>query len=197
MSRFAEHAHFLTTFLRNPRTTGSVIPSSLALARRMIETLDLEQADTIVEVGPGTGAFTGTILERAKPGAKVIAVELDEGFAAALRNRFPGLDIAHDSAEALPKILAERGLTSADAVVCSLPWTNLPDGVAERILAAIRTSLRPGGGFATYVYLSGVWMPAAWKFRSRLTKTFGTITRSPVVWANVPPAFVCRARTPG
>ncbi len=197
MSRIAEHARFLATFLRNPRTTGSVIPSSRALGRRMTEALGLEQARTILEVGPGTGAFTGEIIDKAGGGAKVIAVELDAGFAATLTRRFPGLDVANDSAEELPRILASRNLTRADAVVCSLPWTNLPDEVTDRILAAIHQVLKPGGAFATYVYLSGVWMPAAWRFRNRLRNTFGNLERSPVVWGNVPPAFVCRCRKQG
>lgn len=197
MSRLAEHARFLVTFIRNPRTTGSLIPSSRGLAKRMIDGLGLETASTVVEIGPGTGAFTGGILARAKPGARVIAVELDPGFAEALRRRFPAMEVVTGSAEDLPRLLRDRGIESVDAIACSLPWANLPDGVSERIIAALVASLKPGGTFASYVYLSGVLLPGAWKFRKLLQRSFAAVERTPVVWANFPPAFVCRCRKHG
>lgn len=195
MSRFAEHARFLTAFIRNPRATGSLVPSSQGLAKRMVEGLDLEHAQVIVEIGPGTGAFTGELMRRAKAGAKIIAIELDETFARSLQGRFPTLDVVHDSAEALPKILEQRGIKTIDAVACSLPWANFPDGVSEKILGSMTGCLKPGGRFSSYVYLSGLWMPGAWKFRKLLRHSFATVERTPVVWANVPPAFVCRCTT--
>lgn len=195
MSRFAEHARFLAAFIRNPRATGSLVPSSQGLAKRMVEGLGLEDARTVVEIGPGTGAFTGEVIRRVKSGAKVIAIELDAGFADSLRTRFPGIEVVNDSAEALPGIMASRGITAIDAVVCSLPWANFPDGVSEKILNAITASLKPGGMFSSYVYLSGLWMPGAWKFRKLLRHSFAKVERTPIIWANVPPAFVCRCTT--
>lgn len=194
MSRLAEHARFLGTFIRNPRTTGSLIPSSRALARRMLDGLGLETANTVIEIGPGTGAFTGELIRRAKPGARLIAIELEPGFAEVLTRRHPEIEVVNDSAEALPDILSARGIREADAIACSLPWANLPDGVSERIIAALVASLKPGGAFTSYVYLTGVLLPGAWKFRALLRKSFATVERTPVVWANVPPAFVCRCR---
>ena len=57
------HFRFLKSYLSTPGNVGAVAPSSPYLARRMIEELDLEGADTVVELGPGTGAFTGFILD--------------------------------------------------------------------------------------------------------------------------------------
>ncbi|MCX5328653.1 MULTISPECIES: hypothetical protein [unclassified Streptomyces] len=68
-------------FLRSPRLTGAIAPSSpalaLALAQAMTAGLDLRRADVVVELGSGTGA----ILRRLAPGARLIAVELNPAFA--------------------------------------------------------------------------------------------------------------------
>ena len=58
-----EHLEFFHAFIREPASVGALSPSSRALAMAMIDGFDLRHADTIVELGPGTGAFTGPILE--------------------------------------------------------------------------------------------------------------------------------------
>ena len=54
-----EHALLFSRFLRSPRTVGAVTASSRALAEAMVDGIDLRQPGRIVELGPGTGAFTG------------------------------------------------------------------------------------------------------------------------------------------
>ena len=53
---------FLRQFVQSPRTVGAVLPSSPALARAMLAPIDFASARTIVEFGPGTGAFTREIV---------------------------------------------------------------------------------------------------------------------------------------
>lgn len=77
-----ERADFLTAFLRAPFSTGAIAPSSCALAPQMIAGVDLARARTVVEVGPGTGAFTGAILQACGEDTLVMAVELNGDFAA-------------------------------------------------------------------------------------------------------------------
>ena len=57
--------------------------------RRIIATLDLEESDTIIEIGPGRGAITERLVES---GAKVIAVELDRDLVPVLRETFAAKD---------------------------------------------------------------------------------------------------------
>ena len=62
-----------------------------ALAR-IVDTLALTGAETVVEIGPGRGALTELLLPRAK---RVVAIELDESLVTQLRTRFPDLTVVH------------------------------------------------------------------------------------------------------
>ena len=70
-------ATFLWQFAKRPRTTGAIAPSSRGLAWRIVEGIGVESADVIFEFGAGTGAFTRAIVERMKPGAQFVAVEIN------------------------------------------------------------------------------------------------------------------------
>lgn len=61
-------------FLKDPRTV-----------QRIIDSMDPKPDETIVEIGPGTGALTAALLERA---GRVVAVEFDENLEPLLRERF-------------------------------------------------------------------------------------------------------------
>jgi 16S rRNA (adenine1518-N6/adenine1519-N6)-dimethyltransferase len=56
----------------------------LNLMRKLVEAAALRPADTVLEVGPGTGSLTEMLLER---GVRVVAVEIDRGLQALLRER--------------------------------------------------------------------------------------------------------------
>jgi 16S rRNA (adenine1518-N6/adenine1519-N6)-dimethyltransferase len=65
-------------FLKDPRTVQRIVA---ALAPRSDE--------TIVEIGPGTGALTAVLVERAE---RVVAVEFDQKLEPVLRDRFASVD---------------------------------------------------------------------------------------------------------
>ena len=69
---------------------------------------------------------------------------------------------------------------------------SLPMAVQEKVMAAVVESLRPGGTFATFAYLHALYLPNARRFRQRLESAFANVEVSPVVWMNLPPAFVYR-----
>jgi 16S rRNA (adenine1518-N6/adenine1519-N6)-dimethyltransferase len=62
-------------FLRDPQAAARIVAALGEIADR-----------TVIEIGPGRGAITESLVARAR---HVIAVELDCGLAAALRGRFP------------------------------------------------------------------------------------------------------------
>ncbi len=154
--------------------------------------MELEEASTVVELGPGTGAFTGAISAKLKSDALFIAVELNPDFARILRGQFPGVVVINDSAERLTDFLAERARAHADTILCSLPWAGFPADLQERLMKAIVAALKPGGRFASFAYLHASILPAARRFRQRLEANFATVTTSRTVWRNLPPAFVYR-----
>jgi phosphatidylethanolamine/phosphatidyl-N-methylethanolamine N-methyltransferase len=190
--RVEERMRFLGGFLRGPTSVGALGPSSSFLAEAMIRGFGLQASDTVVELGPGTGAFTGRILSKIGSKTTFFVLELDPIFAAGLRNQFPGLTVYNDSAERMVDYLARHGKKRADYIICGLPWASLPLEVQDRVLEAVLGSLAPGGIFTTFGYVHARWMPNALRFRQRLRNRFAHVETSPVVWKNIPPAFVYR-----
>jgi len=179
-------------FLRHPVSTGTVFPSSRWLCRALTENTGLEQARCVAELGPGTGAVTGTIAASLKPDAFFFAVELNSELADRLRRDNPDVTVVHGSAEDLPSILSGLGQTSADVIISSLPWACFSDDFQDRLLNAILAALPAGGRFVTYAYVQGVLLPQALRFRKKLRECFTKTDCSSVVWRNLPPAFLYR-----
>lgn len=189
---FAGHFTFFQSFLRDPAIVGALSPSSPVLARAMIDGFSLSNADTVVELGPGTGAFTGPILEQIGRQATFIAMELDPASVRTLKRRFPDLAVYNDSAERMLDYLALHGKKRAKYIVSGLPWANLPIDDQMRIMDIIVKGLSPDGMFTTFAYVHARWLPNARQFRRLLQSRFAHVETSPVIWANLPPAFVYR-----
>lgn len=181
---------FVREYLRAPRTIGAVAPSSRRLAELIVDLAGVSQSDVIVEYGPGTGSFTKRILQVKRPGAKLVAVEFHPAMAEQLRQQFPEVDVVEDSVANLGRILSERGLPKVDSIVSGLPWAAFDAGLRDQLLEATLAVLRPGGRFATFAYLEGSILPAGRRFRRKIRRLFTEVHRSPIVWANMPPAFV-------
>jgi phospholipid N-methyltransferase len=191
-----ERFEFFQAFIREPASVGALSPSSRALALAMIDGFDLKRAETIVELGAGTGAFTGPILERIGKDTTFLAMELDPSHARSLRRRFPGLAVYNDSAERMLEYLALHQKDTADYVISGLPWANIPPDAQDRIMDEILISLGPEGVFTTFAYLHARWLPKARQFRRVLRHRFSRVEMTPVIWRNLPPAFVYRCSRP-
>ena len=184
----------LMQFLKRPLTTGAVCPSSLGLARMLISGTDIEEADCVAELGPGTGAVTGTILKAMPRNGRFFAVELNSDVIAEFHTRFPDVTVYNDSAANLPQLLDMEKINALDLVVSGLPWSIFPASLQEEILSAVLQSLKPGGYFTTFAYVQGTLLPAGSHFKTRRSGFFSDVEKSPVVWKNFPPAFVYRCR---
>jgi phospholipid N-methyltransferase len=182
----------LSTFIRQPFRTGTVVPSSLGLAELMVEDMGLASADTVVELGPGTGVFTRVIAERVRPDALVLAFEIDGGLARELQQQMPRVRVVNDSAETLGDQLRACGRASADAILSGLPWANFSRELQERLLGAVVAGLRPGGRFATFAYVPAAHFPPGRRFRALLEASFPRVETTRLVYRNFPPAFVYR-----
>jgi phospholipid N-methyltransferase len=173
---------FARQFLANPRTVGSLIPSSQPLVQRMLGGIDWTAAQTVVEFGPGTGVVTRAALARMRPDARLIAFELDPRFAAYLASSIddPRLTVLPVSAEAVAAHVPD----GCDVALSSLPFSIMPRDVRGGILAATAAILNPGGRFNAYQY-SPALLP-------ELRAVFGDVAMrfEPRNW---PPAFVFSA----
>jgi len=186
---------FLRQFVTSPRSVGAILPSSAALAEAMVAPIDFAKGPTIVEFGPGTGAFTRTIAQRLHPPGRYLGIELNAAFCETLTADFPDQTFVHGSVADLTAILAQHGIDRVDAIVCGLPWASLPIALQERVFNEIHQVLVPGGAFMTFAYLHGLILPGAQALRHRLQGSFASVTHSPTVWANAPPAFAYICRT--
>ena len=53
-----EKITFFKNFIKKPKQIGSITPSSNYLSKKMVEQIDFNNAETILELGPGTGCYT-------------------------------------------------------------------------------------------------------------------------------------------
>jgi phospholipid N-methyltransferase len=187
---------FLAAALRRPATMGAIAPSSARLGSVLASVVPRTGAPAVVELGPGTGAVSTVIAEKLPEGARHLAVELDPEMVGFLRRTHPGLDVVQGNAADLGKLLAERGITEVDAVICGLPWALFDDATQTALLGEISRVIGDRGAFTTFAYLHGMTLGAARRFRRRLRDTFDEVLVSATVWRNLPPAFVYVCRRP-
>ncbi|MFN3494862.1 MAG: phospholipid methyltransferase, partial [Hydrogenophaga sp.] len=80
MTFLAEGALFLKTWIKQPIRTGAIAPSGNALAKLITSGIEAG-AGPVIELGPGTGAFTRSILARGVAERDLVLVERSPDFA--------------------------------------------------------------------------------------------------------------------
>ncbi len=189
-----DRARFLAAFMRRPFDTGAITPSSAYLAEAMVEGMGISEADTVVELGPGTGVFTGVIEKQLKPNARFLSFEINPQLAEGLKNRFPRVQVVIDSVENIRLHLDAAGGQEVCATISGLPWAAFSPDRQQKLLDATVQAMKPGGRFATFAYSHAAWLPPGRRFRELLDSRFAQVETSKVVWRNTPPAFVYRCR---
>jgi phospholipid N-methyltransferase len=176
---------FFMHWLSDPLRVGAVAPSSQALAAVMTAEIAPEIAP-VIELGPGSGAFTRALLDRGIPQRRLALIEQSPGFALALGRRYPDARVLCADAAALGSIDVFPG-ESAGAVVSGLPLLLMSLNQVSAILASAFTRLRPGGSFYQYTYGWGSPVPRPVLESLGLSATLigGTLV-------NLPPAAVYR-----
>lgn len=181
---------FLGKFIASPRTIGAIAPSGPALARQIVRLAEVPTAQTVLELGPGTGAFTAVIARQLAPTAQFVAIEADPHLALLLRKKMPTVRTIAASAEHIDRIMKSYRLPPADCIISGLPWSTFSEDLQNRILNAAHNVLRPGGTFTTFSYVHALPLRQAKRFRAKLNRNFTTVQVSPIIWKNLPPAFV-------
>lgn len=127
---------------------------SRLVAAEFLARLGIPASARWLDVGCGTGALSGAILDRYAP-ASVIGVDPSEGFLAYARRRLtdPRAEFHQGDAQTLPVSDA-----AFDAVVSGLVLNFVPD--QPKAAAEMRRAARPGGTVAAYVwdYAEGMQM---------------------------------------
>jgi phosphatidylethanolamine/phosphatidyl-N-methylethanolamine N-methyltransferase len=141
---------FFKALFLNPRAMGAVFPSSKYLARCMAKGIDKDQSGFVLELGPGTGAITKTIIESGIPGNKIIALELAPHLATQLKEQFSLIQVIRGDAKHLSELLNEN--QPIQTIISSLPLRSIPKKSREKIFAEISKVLSPGGHYVQFTY---------------------------------------------
>ena len=155
----AHSAVFFKGFLEHPRMVGSIIPSSRFTIRKMLEPVDWGKCEVFVEYGPGIGTFCRPVLDKMRGDALFVAIDTNPLYVDHLNKtiRDKRFTAVLGSAEDVEQILADLGIESgASYVLSGLPFSTLPEGVAEKIAEATHKVLQPGGGFLAYQFTAAV-----------------------------------------
>ena len=183
---------FFKTFAKSPTRVGAVWPSSNALGRMMVRDIGIEKANAVVEIGPGTGAVTQVILDAIPETAAFMTIEIDAGLHEIFQKRFPEVNAHNECASNIAEILEKENIKELDAVLSGLPWASFGEELQTKLMDAICDVLAPKGVFVTFAYVHGTCLPAAKRFKKTLEHRFSKVGKSPIVWGNIPPAFVYR-----
>lgn len=206
---------FFTQALRTFHATGSILPSSPALARAMAEHVRVrpvpDEPLRIMEVGAGTGAITRGIAAAMRPGDTADLVEANAEFAAHLEHLLetdPALSPIAPQAQVHAKLVGDMGTDRTyDVILSGLPFANFTADSVREILEYYFEVLRPGGHLSFYGYLYTKEVKAVIARREdylRQARTSWLVqdwidrygVRSDKVIANIPPAFVHHLRKP-
>lgn len=184
---------FFQAFLANWRHTGAVLPSSPALARAIADMASVGKAQHVLELGPGTGPFTKEIARTISPETRYLGLELNQDFVNRLRRDFPKLHFECTPAQSydFDEFLGPE--QHFDTIVSGLPWTAFPHDLQVAILDHAWSRLRPGGRLVTFAYAGFHLLSAGQHFAQLLQSRCAELQRSPIIWPNMPPAFLYAA----
>lgn len=182
---FTDAAAFFLAWLRNPRAIAAVTPSGPRVSALMTQGIG-PATGPVMELGPGTGAFTCSLLERGVREEDLTLVELSTSFAGLLQRRFPKARVLCLDATLIGEVdLLERA--SFGAVVSGLGLLAMRPREIHAILESAFKRLRPAGAFYQITY--GSRCPVPDQLLNDLD--LGEVRIGRTIW-NVPPASVYR-----
>jgi phospholipid N-methyltransferase len=150
---------FYRQFREQYTTTGSILPSSRALARALTRPLRRAAPPRrLLEVGPGTGAVTAELVRQLRPGDRLDIVEINGAFVAHLERRFatePDFQRSRGQCRLLHAPLQEvPGQACYDFMISGLPLNNFAMSLVEDIFRSYQRLLTPGGTLSYFEYLA-------------------------------------------
>lgn len=162
---------------------GAINPSSVFLAEKMTENIDFDSTKKIIEIGPGTGVFTRKILDKLAKDGTLIVFELNIDFYNKLKNEISDSRIIfiNDSAENIDYHLKRLKISSIDAIVSSLPLSNIPQKTVLKILRECQKIMSEISVFIQFQY--------SLKQKRELEHVFKNVKIS-FTALNIPPAFI-------
>lgn len=205
-----EHLTFWGQLRGRYRSIGAVAPSSRFLAKALTGPLRGRRGPVrVLEVGPGTGAVTRYIVGLLKPEDRLDMVELNERFAAILRQRFrddpPFRICAEQSCVHQCPLEEYRSEQPYDYIISGLPLTSFPPETVRTVFEVCFGLMARGGVLSYFEYMllrglrrrvSGGHGRMVAEQRDRIIEEYlsGYRFRRDPVLINLPPAWVHHLR---
>jgi len=181
-SRLAEHALFFKQVIRNPRTMGSIVPSTRYLSRVIGRLVASNLEGPVLEIGAGTGSFTRAMIKAGVDESRLHIVELNAGLCRHLRQQFPRAKVIRADATRLRDFLPAGTVGQYLIVVSGLPLVSLPRPVSQAIVSEVKACMAPNGRFLQFTYLP--FSPVSESLHAFRGQRMAWVLR------NVPPASV-------
>jgi phosphatidylethanolamine/phosphatidyl-N-methylethanolamine N-methyltransferase len=211
--QLANYRVFWNEFRRTFHSTGAVLPSGRRLARALAgRVANGQQPQRVLEVGPGTGAVTGHILERLGPEDRLDLVELNARFADVLRSRLeketawqavaPRVRVLEMPVEQLDTE------TTYDVIVSGLPLNNFSCDLVQQIFTQFHRLAAEQARLSFFEYIAVRKAKSLFCKPSERRRLFGIerllesefdrweIDRECIL-GNAPPAWVHHLELPG
>ncbi|MBE7686212.1 class I SAM-dependent methyltransferase [Tenacibaculum piscium] len=175
--------NFFKEAVKNYKTSGTVAPSSKYLAKKMLRKINFQTANVLIELGPGNGAITHSILEKIQPNAVLICFEINDAFYLELKKiKHPQLIVLKASAEKITTEIQKLGYKKVNHIISSLPLTIIPAEISTTILKESFQILEKNGLFIQYQY--------SLSYYKKLKEFFGNNIKLNFESRNFPPAFI-------
>lgn len=184
-SRFQhEKIVFLKAWVKNPRRTGAIAPSSAALGSFMCRHVSSDAVGYVVEIGAGTGRLTKSLLKVGVSPERLFVVEFEKDLCDFLNKTLPGVNVIHGNAFDLANLLPVDIIGKVHTVISGIPLMNFSEHEKDKLVQACLRVMNVKGQLLQFTY--GLLSPLP-SSKWGLSKE-----RLGAVFNNVPPAVVWR-----
>ena len=179
---------FTQQFIQDKKMIGSITPSWRYLVKKIVKRINFSRDKIIVELGPGTGAFTFKIIEKLKEDSIFLVFELNETFYNHCKRRFHNEDrlhLVHGSVLEFEKILETQKISNVDYFISSLPLSLFEKSAINSIIGKVIPLMNNDGMFVQYLY--------SFNRYKLLKKQFNQVTMD-MTLLNLPPAIIFKCK---
>ncbi|OGC81669.1 MAG: hypothetical protein A2V81_05400 [Candidatus Abawacabacteria bacterium RBG_16_42_10] len=181
---------FLKNFFLHPFEVGAIAPTGKAYSKLVCAQVDWSAVKNIVELGAGDGAVTKYIIDHLQQDQKLLVFELNPDLFEVMKQRIKeqkNVVLINDTAEKLEEYMGKHQIDSLDVVFSEVPLVSLPKEIGQRIVDAVKASLKPGGLFLQIQY-------SLFSLK-KLKNIFDDVKVKFTLW-NLPPAFlyICKSK---
>jgi phosphatidylethanolamine/phosphatidyl-N-methylethanolamine N-methyltransferase len=142
---------FATEIIRRPGEVGAIAPSSKYLGYEISNyVVSPEQPINVIEVGPGTGAFTQIIADKLKPKDRLDVIEYNAPFVEVLKEKMKGYPNVHIHCISITDWKPDY---KYDIMVSSLPFNVFSEDFVKAILSHYENIMKPDSMISYFEYM--------------------------------------------